>query len=155
MQLVGGFDQLLLGAFGDREILAGIFVDHMTVGANVSLLKRIVFVEPFAVKLSFVGQTRPADFQLFAANFRLRQAVFGIVGLDHPAQNRGICEGVMQGVAALFDRQTQLARPLLADRQRRVDHVLLGNTHFIAHQLGDNRHVASLMKLTALLPDQQ
>lgn len=79
MQLVGGLDQLLLGTFGDGEILAGIFVDHMPVGANVSLLESILFVEPFPVELAFVGQSRPADFQLFTADFRLRQAVLCVV----------------------------------------------------------------------------
>jgi hypothetical protein len=36
-----------------------------------------------------------------------------------------------------------------------VNHVLLRNTHLIVQKLGDHRHVAGLVKLAALLPDQQ
>ena len=49
----------------------------------------------------------------------------------------------------------QLAGPLLALRQRRVNHVLLGDTHLIADKLGDHRHMAGVLKLAPLLPDQQ
>ena len=155
VQLVGGFDQLLLGAFGNGEVLAGIFVDHVAVGADIRLLQRVIFVEPLAVELTFVFQPRAADFQQFAVDFRLRNAVFRIVGLDHPAENLRVAEGVVNGITPVLHAQAQLARPLLPERQRGVNHVLLRNTHPIVQKLGDHRHVAGLVKLAALLPDQQ
>jgi hypothetical protein len=50
--------------------------------------------------------------------------------------------------------QGQLAGPLLALRQRRVNDVLLGDTHLIADKLRNHRDMAGVLKL-ALLPDQQ
>ena len=155
VQFVGGLDQLLLGAFGNGEVLAGIFVDHMAVGADICLLQRVIFVKPFSVELTFVFQPRAADFQQFAVDFRLGNAVFRVVGLDHPAEDLRVVEGVMDGITPVLHAQTQLARPLLPERQRGVNHVLLRNTHPIVEKLGDHRHVAGLVKLTALLPDQQ
>ena len=155
MQFVSGLDQLLLGAFGNGEVLAGIFVDHMAVGADIRLLQRVIFVKPFSVELTLVFQPRAADFQQFAVDFRLGNAVFRVVGLDHPAENLRVIEGVMDRVTPVLHAQTQLARPLLPERQRGVNHVLLRNSNLIVEKLGDHRDVASLVKLAALLPDQQ
>lgn len=75
-------DQLLLGAFGDGEVLAGIFIDHMTVRADIRLLQRVIFVEPFSVELTFVfSAAHRVNFQQFAVDFRLGNAVFRVVGL--------------------------------------------------------------------------
>ena len=61
----------------------------------------------------------------------------------------------MDCVTSVLHAQPQLARPLLPERQRGVQDVLLCNAHLVVQKLGDHRHVAGLMKLTALLPDQQ
>ena len=61
----------------------------------------------------------------------------------------------MEGITPVLHAQAQLARPLLPERQRGVNHVLLGDTHLIVQKLGDHRHVAGLMKLATFLPDQQ
>ncbi len=155
VHLVGRFNQLLLGAFGHGEILVRVSIDHMTVGGNIRLLERIFFVQPFAVELTVVLKTRAAKLQRFTGNGWLRQAVACIVGLDHPAKNGGVVEGVMQRVVTVFHFKRQLAGPLLACWQRRVQHILFGNTHFVPQQLGNHRHVAGFIKLTALLPDKQ
>ena len=39
MQLIGGFDKLLLGAFGDGEILVRVFIDDVAVGFHVGFLQ--------------------------------------------------------------------------------------------------------------------
>ncbi len=39
MQLIGGFDKLLLGAFGDGEILVRVFIDDVVVGFHVGFLQ--------------------------------------------------------------------------------------------------------------------
>ncbi len=85
VQLVGGFDQLLFGTFADGEILIGILVDEMTVGCHVGFLQRVFLVQPFTAKLAVVWQPRAFDGHRLARQHRLRQAVFGIGGLDHPA----------------------------------------------------------------------
>ena len=85
VQLVSGFDQLLFGAFADGEILVGILVDEMAVGRHVGFLQRIFLVQPFAAELAVVRQPRAFDRHRLARQHRLRQAVFGIGGLDHPA----------------------------------------------------------------------
>lgn len=36
-----------------------------------------------------------------------------------------------------------------------MEHVLFGNTDFVFQQLGDDRHMAGIVKLTAFLPDKQ
>ena len=127
----------------------------MAVGADIRLLQRVIFVEPLPVELTRVFQPRAADFQQFAVDFRLRNAVFRVVGLDHPAENLSVAEGVMEGVTLVLDAQTQLTRPLLPERQRSVNDVLLRYAHLIVQKLGDHRHVAGFVKLAALLPDQQ
>ncbi len=155
VQFVGGFDQLLLGAFGNGEVLAGIVVDNVAVGANVRLLQGVVFIEPFPVELAVVLQPRAADFQQFTVDLRLRNTVFRLLRLDHPAEDLGIVERVMKRIATVLHAQTQLARPLLPHRQRGVNNVLLGNAYSVIQQLGNDGDVAGLMKLTALLPDEQ
>ena len=155
VQLVGGFNQLLLGALGNGVVMIRILIDHLTVGLYIGVLQRIFFIQPFTVKLAFVFQTRPADFQQFACNFRLWQAVFGIFRLDHPAQNSGVIEGVFQGIAAVFDHHLQLACPLLPLRQRGMNHVLFRNTDFVAMQLGNDGDMASVFKFTAFIPDKK
>ena len=72
VQLVGGFNQLLLGALGNGVVMIRILIDHLTVGLHIGVLQRIFFIQPFTVKLAFVFQTRSADFQQLACNFRLR-----------------------------------------------------------------------------------
>ena len=155
VQLVGGFNQLLLGTLGNGVVMIRILIDHLTVGLHIGVLQRIFFIQPFTVKLAFVFQTRPADFQQFACNFRLWQAVFGIFRLDHPAQNSGVIEGVFQGIAAVFDHHLQLACPLLPLRQRGMNHVLFRNTDFVAMQLGNDGDMASVFKFTAFIPDKK
>ena len=155
MQLVGGLDKLLLGAFGDGEILVRVFIDDVAVGFHVGFLQRIFLVEPVAAVLAFIRQPRAFDGHRLTRQHRLRQAVLGIGGLNHPAEDFGIGKGVFNRVDAVFHFQRQLSGPLLALRQRRVNHVLLGNPDLIAYQLRNHRHVASVLKLAAFLPDQQ
>ena len=85
VQLVGGFNQLLFGAFADSEILIRILIDKMAVGRHVGFLQRIFLVQPFAAELAVVRQPRALDRHRLTRQHRLRQAVFGIGGLDHPA----------------------------------------------------------------------
>lgn len=56
----------------------------------------------------------------------------------------------MDCVTSVLHAQPQLARPLLPERQRGVQDVLLCNAHLVVQKLSDHRHVAGLMKLTAL-----
>ena len=155
MQLVGRFDQLLLSTLCHREILVWILIDHVTIRGHIGFLQRILFVQPFAVKLALFFQSCGANLQRIIGNLRLRQAVLSIVGLDHPAQNGGIVKGVFQGIAAIFHHHLQLTRPLLSGRKRSVNDVLLGNADFVVQQLSDNRNVAGVFKFTAFLPDEQ
>jgi hypothetical protein len=43
-----------------------------------------------------IVETRSAQLQRFTGNRRLRQAITRIIGLDHPAENGGVVEGVVQ-----------------------------------------------------------
>ena len=85
MQLVGRFDQLLLGAFGNGEVLIGILIDEVTVGGHVGFLQRIFLVQPVTAELTFIRQSRALNRHRFTRQHRLRQAVLGIGGLNHPA----------------------------------------------------------------------
>ena len=113
MQLVGGFDELLLGAFGNSEILVRVFIDDVAVGFDIGFLQGIFLVEPVAAKLAFVRQPRAFNRHRLTRQHWLRQAVFGIGGLDHPAEDFGIGKGVFNRVEAIFHFQRQLAGPLL------------------------------------------
>ena len=155
MQLVGRFDQLLLGTLCNCEILVRILIDHVTVRHHIGFLQRILFVQPLTVELPLIFESCRANLQRIIGDLRLRQAVFGIVGLDHPAQNGGVVKGVFQGIAAIFHHHLQLTRPLLPGRKRGVNDVLLGNANFVIQQLSDNRDVSGVFKLTAFLPDEQ
>ncbi len=127
MQFIGRFNQLLLGAFSNREIVAGIVINNVAVGADVGLLQGVIFVEPFSVVLTFILQPRTADFQQFAVRFGLGNAVLRVVRLDHPAKDFSIAEGVMKRVTAVLNGHAQLTGPLLSERKRGVNNILLGN----------------------------
>ncbi|MDO3407121.1 hypothetical protein QWI28_22475 [Citrobacter freundii] len=155
MQLVSGFDQLLFGTFGNGEVLMRILINHMPIRQHVGFLQRILFIQPFTVKLPVIFQSRAANFQRVTGDLRLRQAVTGILGLDHPAKDGGVVKGIPQGVATVFNHHLQFTGPLLSGRQRRMEHVLFGNTDFVFQQLGDDRHMAGVFKFAAFLPDKQ
>ena len=155
MQLVGSLDQLLLGGVGDGKILRRIAVNYVAVGLHIGALQRVLLIEPFPLKQRFIFQPRAANGQRFAANIRLRQAVLGLVGLDHPAEDCGVVKGITKGIAAVFDHQRQFAGPLLAGRQRGVNHILLGDPDPILVKLSNHCHMSGSAKLAAFLPDQQ
>ena len=72
VQLVGGFNQLLLGALGNGEVLMRVLINHMAVRQHVGFLQRILLIQPFTVKLPVIFQSRAANFQRVIGDLRLR-----------------------------------------------------------------------------------
>ncbi len=72
VQLVGGFNQLLLGALGNGEVLMGVLINHMPIRQHVGFLQRILLIQPFTVKLPVIFQSRAANFQRVIGDLRLR-----------------------------------------------------------------------------------
>ena len=46
-----------------REVLMRILINHMPIRQHVGFLQRILFIQPFTVKLPVIFQSRAANFQ--------------------------------------------------------------------------------------------
>ncbi len=62
VQFVGGFNQLLLRTLGNGEVLMRILINDVAVRQHVRFLQRILFIQPFTVKLPVIFQSRAANF---------------------------------------------------------------------------------------------
>ena len=155
MQFVGGVNQLLLGTFRHNKIAILVGMTHFMPAHcfDISCIKRCIFIEPFTVKLSVIFHV--ASLKRKCGRFweRLRLGKFGIIGLNHPAENVSVVESVVQKIALFGNAHQQFTRPLLTAWQTRVNHILLHNTNPIFQHIGNNRYVPCVLKLSPFLPN--
>ena len=155
MQFVGGVNQLLLRTFRYRKIAVLVGMTHFVPAHrfDISSIKRGIFVEPFGIKLSLIFHVVSLKDKCSWFWERLRFGKFGVVGLNHPAENLGVVERVVQKIALFGNGHRQFTRPLLAAWQTGVNHILLHNAHPIFQHIGNNRHVPRVLELAPFLPN--
>ena len=131
MQFISRMNQLLLSTFRHRKIAILVGMTHFVPAHcfDISRIKRSIFIEPFAVKLSVIFHVTSLKSKFSRFWKRLRLSKFAIIGLNHPAENVSVVESIVQKIALFRNAHRQFARPLLTAWQTRVNHILLHNTH--------------------------
>ena len=155
MQFVGGVNQILLCTFRHCKIAILVGMAHFVPAHrfDISGIKMDIFVEPFGIKLSVIFDVASLNSKCGWFWERLRFGKFGVVGLNHPAENLGVLEGIMQKIALFGNGHRQFTRPLLTAWQTGVNHILLHNAHPIFQHIGNNCHVPRVLELAPFLPN--
>ena len=102
MHLVGGADEFVLGAFREGVVTVDITAAQLLSAhrGDKGAFERVGLIQPRLRELTVLRQAGTADGEQFRRRHGLRQAVCGVGGLYHPAEDVRVGEGVVQGVAA-------------------------------------------------------
>ena len=102
VHFVGGADEFVLGAFREGVVAVGIAAGQLLSAhrGDKGAFERVGLIQPRLRELAMLRQAGTADGEQFRRRHGLRQAVCGVGGLYHPAEDVRVGEGVVQGVAA-------------------------------------------------------